>query len=138
MAFSSSNAMTSGEESFADLDLDPNSFRRLGYRVIDLIADYYSAIRDVPVFPHRTSVEVGAAFDEPLPERGRDPDSILDAWTTKVLPNTTHLGSPRYFGFVNGSGTMIAVLAQALASSVNMNLGAWKPSPAATEIERRT
>ncbi|MFQ5909061.1 MAG: pyridoxal phosphate-dependent decarboxylase family protein, partial [Thermoplasmata archaeon] len=123
---------------FTDLDLDPDSFRKLGHRVIDLIADYYDTIREVSVFPGRTSAEVSAAFDVSLPERGRDPKSILDAWTTKVLPNTTHLGSPRYFGFVNGSGSMIAVLAEALASSVNMNVGAWKPAPAATEIERRT
>ncbi len=33
---------------------------------------------------------------------------------------------------------MMGVLAEALAASVNMNVGAWKPAPAATEIERRT
>ena len=126
------------EESFVDLDLDPESFRRLGYRVIDMIAEYYRTIRDVPVFPARTSAEVAATFDEVLPEKGQDANAILDAWRAKVLPNTTHLGSPRYFGFVNGSGTMMAVLAEALASSVNMNVGAWKAAPAATEIERRT
>lgn len=123
---------------FVDLDLDPEKFRELGYRVIDMIAEYYAKIRDVPVFPAKTSREVAAIFDEPLPTRGSDPGPILDAWRDKVLPNATHLGSPRYFGFVNGSGTMIATLAEALASAVNMNVGAWKPAPAATEIERRT
>jgi len=125
-------------ESFLDLDMSPEQFRALGYRVVDMIAEYYRTVRDVPVFPARTSSTVAAIFDEPVPQRGQDPVSILDEWTEKVLPNTTHLGSPRYFGFVNGSGTMIAVLAEALASSVNMNVGAWKPAPAATEIERRT
>ena len=32
----------------------------------------------------------------------------------------------------------MAILAEALAASVNQNVGAWKPAPAATEIERRT
>jgi aromatic-L-amino-acid decarboxylase len=32
---------------------------------------------------------------------------------------------------------MIGTLAEALSASVNMNPGAWKPAPAATEIERR-
>jgi len=125
-------------ESFVDLDMSPEAFRHLGHRVVDMIADYYRTVRDVPVFPGRTSPTVAAAFDEPLPTAGQDPGSILDAWTEKVLPNATHLGSPRYFGFVNGSGTMMSVLAEALAASVNMNVGAWKPAPAATEIERRT
>jgi len=125
-------------DQFTDLDLKPEEFRALGYRVVDMIADYYSNIRDFPVFPQHTSIEVQKVFDESLPENGQDPAAILDEWRTKVLPNTTHVGSPRYFGFVNGSGTMIGTLAEALAASVNMNPGAWKPAPAATEIERQT
>jgi glutamate/tyrosine decarboxylase-like PLP-dependent enzyme len=125
-------------EPFVDLDLDPETFRKLGYRAVDMIADYYAGIRDIPVFPPHTSTEVAQVFEEPLPQVGQDPEEILGEWKSKVLPNTTHLGSPRYFGYVNGSGTMIATLADALASSVNMNPGGWKASPAATEIERRT
>lgn len=120
-----------------DLDLSPEEFRRLGYRAVDMIADYYASVRDVPVFPSHTSSEVEQVFQEPLPGQGGDAAEVLEEWREKVLPYVTHLGSPRYFGFVNGSGTMIGTLAEALAASVNMNPGAWKPAPAATEIERR-
>lgn len=119
-------------------DFPPGEFRRLGYRVVDMIADYFGSLDNLPVSPRRSSGEVEAIFREPLPAEGQHPDEILDQWTEKVLPNVTHLGSPRYFGFVNGSGSMMAVLAEALAASVNQNPGAWKPGPAATEIERRT
>jgi len=130
-------ATPSSDDRFADLDLSPEEFRELGYRVVDMIAEYYSTIREAPVFPPHTLAAVEEVFDEPLPKSGQEPEKILNEWQTKVLPNTTHLGSPRYFGFVNGSGTMIGTLAEALAASVNMNAGAWKPAPAATEIERR-
>jgi glutamate/tyrosine decarboxylase-like PLP-dependent enzyme len=123
---------------FVDLDLSPDEFRDLGYHVIDMIADYYATVRDVPVFPEDTSDEVAMVFDEPLPEAGQNPRDVVDEWRTKVLPHATHLGSPRYFGFVNGSSTMIGTLADALAAAVNMNPGAWKAAPAATEIERRS
>lgn len=129
------NAMDN--EGFADLDLSPEEFRDLGYQVVDVIADYYGSIRELPVFPPHTSEEVAGLFQEPLPTERQDPQAILAEWQSKVLPHATHLGSPRYFGFVNGSGTMIGTLAEALAASVNMNSGAWKPAPAATEIERR-
>lgn len=119
-------------------DLPTGDFRRLGYRAVDMIAEYFDRLPELPVFPPRGSVEVEAVFQEALPENGQDADAILDEWTEKVLPNVTHIGSPRYFGFVNGSGSMMAVLAEALAASVNQNVGAWKPAPAATEIERRT
>src|SRR5690606_12684427 len=82
--------------------------------------------------------EVARAFEEPLPEHGQDPARILDDWDEKVLPNATHNGSPRYFGFVMGSGTPMGILAEALAASVNMNTGGWKHAPSATEGERRS
>ena len=126
------------EDTFDDLDLKPDEFRKLGYRVIDMITAYYASIHELRVFPASTSVEVEQVFEENLPETGQDPSAIMDEWQSKVLPNTTHLGSPRYFGFVNGSGTMIGTLAEALAASVNMNPGGWLPAPSATEIERRT
>lgn len=75
-------------------DLTPDEFRVLGYRVIDMIADYYEAIRDEPVFPAQRSDLVAEVFAESLPEKGQAPHAILDEWTAKVLPYTTHVGSP--------------------------------------------
>lgn len=121
-----------------DADLETGEFRRLGYQAVDRIADYFATLRDRAVFPGISSEVVADAFDDPLPLTGQPADQILDDWPTRVLPFATHLGSPRYFGFVNGSGTMLGVLAEALAASVNMNAGGWKAGPAATEIERRT
>jgi aromatic-L-amino-acid/L-tryptophan decarboxylase len=123
---------------FIDPDLTAQEFRKLGYGVIDMIADYYSSLRQVPVFPPHTSSDVENAFQEELPSTGQDPAAILEEWRTKVLPYASHPGSPRFFGFVIGSGTMIGTLAEALAASVNMNTGVWKAAPAAAEIERRT
>lgn len=126
------------KEAFDNLDLKPDEFKKLGYRVIDMITAYYASIHEVRVFPANTSTEMEQVFKEDLPKTGQDPDAIMDEWQSKVLPYTTHLGSPRYFGFVNGSGTMIGTLAEALAASVNMNPGGWLPAPSATEIERQT
>lgn len=118
-------------------DLEPDEFRRIGYRTIDVMADYFASLDDFDVYPSARGEEVERVFQAPLPESGEDPNDILDDWERHILPFTTHVGSPRYFGFVNGSGSMIATLAEALAASVNMNPGAWKPAPAATEIERQ-
>jgi hypothetical protein len=89
-----------------DLDLAPDEFQKLGYQVIDIITEYYKEVDSFPVFPPRTSEEVSREFSEPLPRQGQEAASIIDEWAAKILPNATHLGSPRYFGFVNGSGTM--------------------------------
>lgn len=129
--------LDSAQQTWLDADLESDAFRELGYRVIDMIAAYHQELPELPVYPPLTESEVAALFDESLPVAGQEPSRILDEWEQKVLPTATHLGSPRYFGFVNGSGSMMAVLAEALASAVNMNPGAWKPAPSATEVERR-
>lgn len=132
------NLQKMNQEKPENYDMSADEFKRLGYRVIDIISDYYASIGELPVFPNITSPELAEVFRESLPGEGQDPDDIVDEWESKVLEYATHLGSPRYFGFVNGSGVMIAALADALAASVNMNSGGWKAAPSATEIEIRT
>ena len=125
-------------KSFDSLDLDKETFRQIGYEVIDAIAEYYSDIREKRIISESNSREIEQVFMETLPDKGQEPASIIAEWKERILPHVTHLGSPRYFGFVNGSGTMMSVFAAALSNSVNMNSGGWKAGPAATEIERRS
>ncbi|MBX7043261.1 MAG: aspartate aminotransferase family protein [Ignavibacteria bacterium] len=125
-------------QDFESLDMDTESFRKIGHDVIDMIAEYFETIRERKVVPQSNSREVENVFKEDLPQTGQSPESILKEWSDKVIPNASHLGSPRYFAFVNGSGTMMSVFAAALAVAVNMNSGGWKAGPAAAEIERRT
>ena len=123
---------------FFDADLDPETFRAVGYRTVDLMADYYRTIGDDPVYPTVTPAELAAVFDEPAPEAGSDPHDVLDAWEERVLPYVTRTGSPRFFGFVMGSGTMLGALADALAAAVNTNAGGWAGGPSGTALERQT
>jgi aromatic-L-amino-acid decarboxylase len=126
------------EKDFNSLDMDPDTFRDAGYEVIDMIARYFATIRDRRITSENSSQAIHDEFVMPVPGKGELPASIIQDWEERILPNATHLGSPRYFGFVNGSGTMISVFADALAASVNMNTGGWKAGPAATEIEKQT
>lgn len=132
-----SNSSANGH-AFQTLDMESEGFRKLGYEVIDAIVEYYDSIKERRIISESNSKEIAQVFQEALPQSGQDAGAIFQEWKQKVLPHATHLGSPRYFGFVNGSGNMISILADALATSVNMNAGGWKAGPAATEIERQT
>lgn len=118
-------------------DMTPDEFRRVGGAVIEAIAQYHADLDDRRVLPDVTPSEVSARFTDPLPQMGLTAGAILADWSERVLPNLTTVGSPRHFGYVNGSGAMIGILADALAASVNTNAGAWKLGPAATEVERQ-
>lgn len=118
-------------------ELPPEEFRRLGYRVVDMMTEYYQSIDERPVLPEVTAAQSAALFSsDRLTRTGESPDAILADWELRVLPNLSIIGSPRHFVYVNGSGTMLGALAEALAASVNTNVCAWKLGPAATEIER--
>ncbi len=119
-------------------DLPPAEFKALSHEVVDLLADYYAEIDTAPAFPGCKPADVAALFDLPAPEQAESVDAILADWREKIIPNSSRQGSPRWFGFVNGSGSQIGTLADALASALNPNCGGWRASPAATEIERRT
>jgi glutamate/tyrosine decarboxylase-like PLP-dependent enzyme len=47
-------------------------------------------------------------------------------------------GHPRFFGYITASPAPIGILGDLLASAINPNVGAWKLSPAASEIEGQT
>ena len=121
-----------------DPDLSPEEFRQLGYRAIDMLAEYFDSLEERRVYPEADPETVAAAFEEPVPESGQDPDDILDEWRDSVLAHAAFNTSPRFFAFVMGSGSMMGVIAEALAAGTNMNVGGWHPAPSATEVERRT
>jgi len=118
-------------------DLSPGEFRRLGYRAVDLLGDYYATLGLRAVVPRRSPRAIEHEFDEPLPRRGKPPAGVLERWRTTVVPNSAHLGSPRFFGYVHGSGLQIAALADLLAAGQDSNVADWRISPAETEVERR-
>ncbi len=120
------------------VDLPPSEFEELGHQVIDLLADFFAQLPERPAFPAKRPPDVAALFDAPVPETAEPVADILRDWTEKIVPNSSLQGSGRWFGFVNGSGTQIGALAEAMAAALNANLGGWRASPAATEIERRT
>ena len=118
-------------------DISLSDFRRIGREVIDAIADYHADLSHRSVLPNVTPEQVAARFVEQLSDEGESADALLTEWRERVAPMLTAIGSPRHFAYVNGSGAMIGILAEALAACTNTNTGAWNLGPAATEIERQ-
>lgn len=119
-------------------DIDLDEFRRVGRDVVDAIAEYHENLDNRSVLPNVTPAEVASLFTGALPEEGEAADALLADWRERVAPLSTAIGSPRHFAYVNGSGAMVGILAEALAACTNTNAGAWNLGPAATEIERQS
>lgn len=123
----------------APLDLPPDTFRALGHRLVDDLADFLASLPSRSVTPGETPAEVRAALgDSALPEKGINPEQLLSDATRLVLDHSTFNGHPDFLAFITSSAAPIGALGDLLASTVNANLGGWPLSPVATEIERQT
>jgi aromatic-L-amino-acid decarboxylase len=89
------------------------------------------------VTPAKSRDEIASLFAEPLPEDPQRMTAILREVEENIFANSTLYSSPRFFGYINGSGNQAAVLAELLASSINQICAKWHFSPAASEVERR-
>jgi aromatic-L-amino-acid decarboxylase len=135
MTITTTTTATAAKPRPGDLGLD--ELREVGQQVVAAIASYHEGLDGRPVLPRVTPAEVAARFEGPLPEDGEGAAALLADWQGRVAPLLTATGSPRHFAYVNGSGAMVGIFAEALAACSNTNAGAWRLGPAATEIERQ-
>ena len=124
----------------APLEMTADEFRALGRNLVDNLAGFLASTRGRPVTPAESSDQVRAALKatRPLPEDGTSA-SVLLQWAADLLfDHSLFNGHPRFYGYITSSAAPIGMLAELLAAAVNANVGAWKLSPIATEIEAQT
>jgi glutamate/tyrosine decarboxylase-like PLP-dependent enzyme len=121
----------------APLVMTEAGFRSIGHELVDQIAGFLTSIRTFPVTPDEAPRDVRAAMaaHRKLPDAGQAPDVLLRDATRLLFDHSLFNGHPRFFGYVTSSPAPIGMLAELLSSAVNANVGAWKLSPMATEIE---
>jgi glutamate/tyrosine decarboxylase-like PLP-dependent enzyme len=121
----------------APLDLNSGQFRALAHGLVDQIADFLASVPARPVTRAESPGEVRAALraDRPLPEEGQEHGALLRDSAALLFDHSLFNGHPRFCGYISSSPAPIGMLADFLAAAINANVGAWKLSPMATEIE---
>lgn len=124
----------------APLAMDADTFRALGHRLVDRVAEALDALPNGPVTRYEPAADVRRAggLTAPLPEAGADPGRLLDDAAAFLFEHSLFNAHPRFFGYITAAPAPIGILAELLAAAVNANVGAWTLSPAATEIEAQT
>src|SRR5262249_44034252 len=121
----------------SNLDKDSKTFRRDLLEASELVDRLYGRLDRAPVIPARSRQEIASLFDEPLPDEPQAMEAILQEVEAKIVANSTLCLSPRFFGYINGSGNQAAIVGDLLASAMNQICAKWHFSPAASEVERR-
>jgi aromatic-L-amino-acid/L-tryptophan decarboxylase len=122
------------------LKIDPPQFRRLGYEVVDRIAELLESLPTRPVTHGESPLDVRKALeaDRCMPDSGTDPGELLDRAADLLFDHSLFNGHPRFWGYITSSAAPIGALGEMLAAAVNPNVGAWPLSPMASEIEAQT
>jgi len=110
---------------------------RLGRAVTAIITEYAANLDSRRVTSSATPEELEKIFDEPFPEKGVSVEEILERFTQDVVTHAMQVPSPRYYGQFNPTPLPIGVWADALASALNQNAGAWRNGPTSAMIEAR-
>ena len=104
-----------------ELTLDPEDWdelRHLGHHMLDDMFDHLRTVRERPVwrpFPE----DAKRRLAEPVPHQGHPADEVYAQFQRDVLPYPPGNTHPRFWGWVIGTGTPLAMLADMLASGMN-------------------
>jgi aromatic-L-amino-acid/L-tryptophan decarboxylase len=115
-------------------DMDADEFRRAGHQLVEWIAGYLQH----PMYPVLSKARPGdirRALPRDAPEAPEAFDAILADFERILLPGITHWNHPGFFAYFAITGSAPGVLADFLASALNVQAMLWRTSPAATELE---
>lgn len=118
--------------------MTPEQFRTAAYQHADWISDYFRRIRELPVTTSLEPGELVRNLPASAPETGEPIERIFADFQSTIFPALTLWNHPRFFAYFSISGTPPSILADLLASTLNVNAMLWKSAPAATELEQVT
>ncbi len=108
------------------------SLRALGHRMLDDLIDAQQGLSASSVW-QPVPQEVQTEFETSGPRDGVGADAAYERFRTQVLPYGLGNWHPRFFGWVQGNGTPLAMLADMLAAGMNPHLGGFNQAPAMVE-----
>src|SRR5215470_1347797 len=118
-------------------DFDSATRRKLGYRLIDHVDNYFSSLADRKVQLPADQRTYGV-LDDVLPEIGQDPMAAFDEICRDMVDKGFHVPAANYFGLMNPTPTYMGFLAEALVAGLNPQLATLARSQLASKIEIET
>jgi aromatic-L-amino-acid/L-tryptophan decarboxylase len=120
-----------------ELTLDPanwDEFRTLAHRMVDDMLSHLATLPRQPAWREMPS-DVRESFHTPVPRHGAGDAAAYEAFVERVMPYTLGNLHPRFWGWVQGNGTPLGMMADMLAAGINPHLAGFNQAPALVEHE---
>ncbi len=119
------------------LDWSSTQARVFGEQALDIWTELLDRLHDdLPVARDRSAAEVRAAVTREIPADPMPIDELIAHLRRVVFDESMYPGHPGFLAYITGAGTVPGAAADLIAAALNQNSGAWRLSPAATEIEQ--
>jgi aromatic-L-amino-acid decarboxylase len=117
--------------------MDAATFRALGHRLVDWVANYWERVEDLPVRPPVQPGDIADRLPARAPEDPEDWDTILADLDRVIMPGITHWQHPGFFAYYPSNTSGPSVLGELVAAGLGAQGMLWQTSPAMTEVESR-
>ena len=115
--------------------MTPEEFRKLGYRVVDWVADYRAKAASLPVMARTQPGDVKTRLPKAPPETAESFECIFRDLDEIILPGLSHWQHPRFFGYFPANSLLASVLGDYLSTGLGALGISWQAGPALTELE---
>ena len=115
--------------------LDPSdweAFRTLSHRMVDDMIAHFASLRESPAWQSMPP-DARASFNSGVPLEAEGAEAAYEQFLRDVLPYTNGNHHPRFWGWVQGTGTPLGMMADMLASGLNAHLAGFNQAPAEVE-----
>ncbi len=115
--------------------MNNSEFRRLGYELIDWIADYFEHVEEFPVRSTAKPGQIKSVLPQEPPAEGEALDSAFADFRELIMPGITHWQHPGWFAYFPSNNSPASVLGELLSAGLGAQCMIWQTSPAAAELE---
>ena len=119
-----------------EFTVDSDTIKKMGYLIVDRIADEFANPDSRPIFPPKQSkATMEAAFGGEVPRQGMDPELLLDQVLHDLLPAAGNPNHPNLMMNVLAGSMPLPALTEALSAAIKLRATSWKEQPASCHIE---
>lgn len=118
------------------MKLTREQMREIGYRTVDRLVDHFDTLPEQSSGRKGVPAELYSTLKAPFADEGMSFDEAMQILERDVFANRLNLAHPRFFAFVPSPSNFVSVMADALASGLNVFSGSWMSGsgPAALEM----
>ena len=118
--------------------LDPadwSAFRALAHRMVDDSLDFLQTLGDRAPWQPMPATVRDAISSEALPRAPQSAERAYDDFVTNVLPFANGNRHPRFWGWIQGNGTPLGMMADMLAAGMNPHCAGLDQAPKLVELQ---